>query len=120
MGFDNHHRRDRMERRSHPRVEVSHPVLYFTDIYSRPKVGSTLDLSLGGARIETPHNLLQGERLELSIAIRPQAIKCRGKAIYVSGAEGGGVRAGIHFEALSENDTIHLRLYISHIMEKRV
>ena len=34
------------ERRSYPRVEVSHPVLYFTDIYPRPKAASTVDLSI--------------------------------------------------------------------------
>jgi hypothetical protein len=108
-----------MERRSHPRVGVSHPVLYFTDIYPRPKAGSTLDLSLGGVRIDTPHDLITGERLEMSIAIRPQSIKCRGKAMYVLRPQTGSTTAGIRFEELSEHDKIYLRQYISYVMEQR-
>ena len=108
-----------MERRNYPRWGVSHPVLYFTDIYPRPKAASTLDLSLGGARIETLYCLITGERLEITIAIRPQTIKCRGKTIYVSGPEGGRMKAGIIFEELSEHDRNYLRQYLSHVMEQR-
>lgn len=108
-----------MERRNHPRVETSHPVLCFTDIYPRPKGASTLNLSLGGTKIETPHGLTTGERLEITIAIRPQAITCRGKAIYVTGPENGCVRAGIKFEELSEYDKLYLREYLSYAMEQQ-
>jgi hypothetical protein len=106
-----------MEKRNHPRIAVSHPVLYFTDIYPRPKVGSTLDLSLGGAGIETPHDLVMGERLEMSIGIRPQSIKCRGKAVYVLHPQNGNIRAGIRFEELSDHDRLYLRQYISYVIE---
>jgi c-di-GMP-binding flagellar brake protein YcgR len=106
-----------MEKRSHPRVEVSHPVLFFTDIYPRPKVASTLDLSLGGTKIETSCDLLKGQRLEMSIAIHPQSIRCRGKAVYIRGPKSGVIQAGIKFEGLSEHDRHNLLQYISHILE---
>ena len=108
-----------MEKRKATRVEACHPVLYFTDIYRRPKVGSTRDLSLGGIRMETPHDLVKGERLEVTIAIRPQAITCRGKAIYVSMPETGKTQAGIQFEGLSEYDELHLRQYLSEVAQQR-
>ena len=108
-----------IERRAHPRVEVCHPVLYFTDIYPRPKVASTLDLSLGGTGIETPYDLIKGERLEMSIAIRPQSIKCRGKTVYVLRPDNGRVKAGIEFEDLSEHDWLYLRQYVAYVMENQ-
>jgi hypothetical protein len=108
-----------MERRSCPRVGASHPVLCFTDIYPRPKGASTLDLSLGGTRIETPHDLTMGESLEITIAIRPQSITCRGKAIYVTRPENGRVRAGIKFEGLSEYDRLYLREYLAQAVEQQ-
>ncbi len=107
-----------MERRSYPRVQVSHPVLCFTDIYARPKGASTLNLSLGGTRIETPHGLIAGERVEITIGIRPQSITCRGKAVYVTGPDDGRMKAGIKFEELSEFDRLYLREYLSQVTEQ--
>jgi c-di-GMP-binding flagellar brake protein YcgR len=111
-----------MERRNYPRSGVSHFVLYFSDIYPRPRVASTLDLSLGGTGIKTSYGygLVRGERLEISIAIPPQAITCRGKAIYVVGPEDGRMKAGIEFEELSTHDKLHLKQYLSHATEQRV
>lgn len=108
-----------IERRAHPRVETSHPVLYFTDIYPRPKVASTIDISLGGTGIETSYDLIKGERLEMSIAIRPRSIKCRGKTVYVSKPDSGNLKAGIQFEELSEHDRLYLRQYIAYVMENQ-
>ncbi len=108
-----------MERRNYPRVEVSHPVLCFIDIYPRPKGASTLDLSLGGARIETSYGLIAGERVEVTIGIRPQAITCRGKAVYVIGSDEGRMKAGIKFEDLSDYDRLYLQEYLSQVMEQR-
>ena len=98
-------------------MKVSHPVLYFTGSYPRPKVGSTVDLSLGGARIETPHALISGERLEISIAIRPHVIKCRGQVVHILWPGGERLKAGIRFEDLPKEDRLYLREYLSHVME---
>ncbi len=107
------------ERRNHPRVKVSHPVLYFTDSYPRPKVGSTVDLSLGGVRIETPYGLISGERLEISIAIRPQVIRCKGQVVHILWPGGERLKAGIRFEELSKKDGLYLGEYISNIIEQQ-
>jgi len=109
-----------IERRSCPRVKVCHRVLYFADIYPRPMVASTFDLSLGGARIETtPYTLTQDEKLEVLIAIHPRTIKCRGKVVHVLQVTGEKPQAGIGFEDISEQDRLYLQEYISSVMEGR-
>lgn len=109
-----------MERRNFPRLEASLPVLYFTDGYLSPNVAWTLDLSLGGARIESSNGLTTGDRFWMHIAIDRQTIKCRGKAIYVLVLESEGMTAGVKFEALSEHDKLHLRQYLAYVTEQRV
>ena len=111
------------ERRTHPRIRVSHPALYFSHIYPRPRVASTVDLSMGGTRIETPYSLIFGEHLDISIAIRPQVIQCRGKVVHLRTSQGEespvGLRfeAGIRFEGMSEPDRLYLNDYLSGMME---
>ena len=107
------------ERRIYPRIKASHSALYFTRVCPRPRVASTVDLSMGGTRIETSYGLVTGQRLEITIAIRPQAITCRGKTVYVLGPENGSAKAGIKFEELSEYDRLYLREYLSHAMKER-
>ena len=93
-----------IERRSHPRVDVAYLVLYIADRYPRPKVGSTIDLSLGGTRIETPYSLMEGERLEISIGIHPQVLRCRGKVVDTTQPDAERGNAGIRLEELSEKE----------------
>jgi hypothetical protein len=107
------------ERRSQPRVEVSHPVLYFTDTYPRPQAGSTIDLSLGGTRIETLYGLISGDKLEISIATHPQVIKCRGEVVDTQWLDGERLKARVRFEDLSKQDGLYLREYIGYLIEQR-
>ena len=107
-----------MERRAHPRVEVSKSVLYVSDIYPRPKVASTVDLSLGGTRIKTLYSLNSGEGIEISIAIHPEVIKCRGKVVYAQQVADNRLEAGVRFEEMSRQDRLYLGGYISHVMDR--
>jgi hypothetical protein len=115
-----------IERRSHPRVKASHPVLYFSDIFPRSRVSSTVDISLGGTRIETtPFSLISGEDLGLSIAIHPRVIKCRGKVVRVLEESDQRPTARVRFEAglrfggMSEWDRSYLGQYLSHLTEQQ-
>jgi c-di-GMP-binding flagellar brake protein YcgR len=108
-----------MERRNFPRVEASTPVLYFTDSYPSPNVAWTIDLSLGGTRIEPSYGLTPGRRFWITVSIRPQTIKCRAKTVYVLGPENGDMKAGIEFEELSEPNKLSLQQYLSYITEQR-
>jgi hypothetical protein len=107
-----------IERRNHPRVKVSHSVLCFSDVYPRPVVGSTVDLSLGGTTIKTPFHLMAGETLEISIAISPKVIKCKGEVVHIRCLDEDGPTAAIRFGGMSKQDRSYLREYVSHIMKQ--
>jgi hypothetical protein len=107
-----------VERRSYPRVEVSHPILYYRDTRGRPHMGSTIDLSLGGIRIETLYGLASGDRLEIYVSIHPHVIKSGGQVVYVLGYDGEWLKAGIRFDYLAGHDRHYIGEYIECIMEK--
>lgn len=108
-----------MERRNDPRVEVSHPVIYFPDVYPRPKIAKTVDLSMGGTKIESQYSLTKDEGLALTICTDSEVVKCRGKVVYVIGSEADKLHAGIRFEELSKGDELYLRQYLSYIIGQR-
>jgi hypothetical protein len=108
-----------LERRIHPRIEVSHAALYSKDIYPKLTLASILDLSMGGTKIESLYSMRRGERLEITIGIQSRAIRCRGKVVHVSLPENGKVKAGIEFEELPDHHRLYLRQYISYAMEQR-
>ena len=105
------------ERRRHPRIEVSCPVAFSTDRFPDPKSASTLDLSLGGTRIETRSSVLKDEVLDMAIHVLPEAIRCRGRVMYAFGSN-GGMSAGIHFEEMSDHERFFLGECLSYIMEQ--
>ena len=108
-----------MERRSSPRVEVSHPVIYLPDVYPRPRIAKTVDISMGGTKIESPHSLTKDEGLKITICTDSEVIKCRGKVVYVTVAGDGRVRAGIEFKELWKGDRIYLGQYLSYVLERQ-
>jgi c-di-GMP-binding flagellar brake protein YcgR len=101
-----------VERRKYPRIEASHPVLYYCHVYPRPKVASTLDLSLGGARVETRYVLMEHEGVDITIAIQPQVIRCRGTVMYVLDGMSEKLQVGVRFDDLCFEDTTILEQYI--------
>jgi hypothetical protein len=110
----------RTERRRYPRAKVSHRVLYSSDTYSRPRIVSAIDLSLGGTRIETtPYGLIPGEELEMYIVVHPKVIKCRGKVVHTLRLKGERLQAGIAFEEISEQDKLYLGEHISDLVEQQ-
>ncbi len=106
------------EKRSYPRINVSHSVLYSKDIYPKQTIASTVNLSMGGTQIESFYSLNKDEALQIAIHIDLRIIKCRGKVIHVLRLENDKVRAGIRFEALPEDEKFYLRQYLSHGTEK--
>ena len=106
------------ERRSYPRIKVSGSVLYTKDVYPRLTVGSTLDLSLGGARIQSLYGLAKADKLDITLGIESRAMKCRGRVIYVIERQGERIQAGVRFEELSTDDKLYLSQYLSHLMEQ--
>lgn len=100
-------------------MEISHPVFYFTDVWSNPNLGWTVDLSMGGVRIDTPYGVKKGEQLELSIVIDPQVIKSKGEVVHVVGSNDENLTARIRFADISNEDRSYLREYLSSTAEQR-
>jgi hypothetical protein len=108
-----------IERRIYPRVEAFHPAIFSANAYLSPKVASTLDLGIGGARIETPSSLISGTGVEMSVAIRPKVIQCKGRVVHVQWLDGERLKAGIQFQDLSQEDRLCLEEYIAHLKEQK-
>jgi hypothetical protein len=106
-----------MERRRHPRVAAPISALHFSPIFPMPKMNSTVDVSVGGTGIETPHALIPGERIEICIGIQPGAIKCQGEVVHVLWSKGETPAAGIRLQNLSKQDRSRVGKYISPIAE---
>ena len=100
------------ERRYHPRVHTSQPVLYYREVSPRPKVGSVIDLSPAGAAIETPYSLEEGEAIAISIALGPRVFSCKAKVLYTLWSESKRLRVGLGFERISIEDRLLLGQYL--------
>jgi hypothetical protein len=101
-----------MERRRHPRVKATCPLLHFSEIYPGPTAASTLDLSVGGTRMETFYNLIVGQRLGISFSIPSEVIQCKGEVIHILQSTDGKQQAGIRFDDLSKQDRLRVEDYI--------
>lgn len=105
------------DRRVHPRVKALHSVLFLTSVYQIPGLAMTVDLSVGGARIETAYCMIHGQVIKLSLAIHHQAIGCMGEVVHV--LLGERPIAGIRFEGMSEQNRSYLEAYVSQMREEK-
>jgi hypothetical protein len=108
-----------IERRIYPRVEAFHPAILSANAYLSPKVASTLDLGIGGASIETSYSLLSGTGVEMSLAICPKVIQCKGRVVHVRWLDGERLKAGLQFQDLSQEDRLCLEEYIASVREQQ-
>lgn len=106
------------EKRVHPRVWVSRPLVYQSDIDKKTRVASTKDLSLGGARIENSSFLYCQESLNLWFSLEQRIVPCRGTVVHVQQA-GDKFSAGIRFESITDEDRMVLSQYLSNLMEEK-
>jgi phosphopantetheine adenylyltransferase len=67
-------------------------------------IGRTLDVSEGGAKIETHRKLDRGLQLELEIAVENQIISARGEVLYSTELADGLFGTGIRFTAIAKED----------------
>ena len=90
------------ERRRYPRYDPAPDITYSYGFYNEPIKAKTLELSLGGARIETELPLLVGENLEVNIAVEEEEIDVVGKVIHTNRVSDEGFIVGLSFENISE------------------
>ena len=67
-------------------------------------IGRTLDVSEGGAKIETHRKLARGVQLELEIAVEDKIISAKGEVLYSTDLGHGLFGIGIRFTSISEED----------------
>lgn len=90
------------ERRRYPRYDPVREITYSYGFYNEPVEAKTLELSLGGARIETDLPLLVGESLEVNISIGEEEIDVVGKVIHTHRISDTTFIVGLSFESISE------------------
>jgi len=67
-------------------------------------IGRTLDVSEGGAKIETHRKLDRGLQLELEIAVEDRILSARGEVLYSTELADGLFGTGIRFTAIAKED----------------
>ncbi len=90
------------ERRRYSRFDPVPEITYSYGFYNEPLEAKTLELSLGGARIQTEFPLLVGETLEVNIAAEDEEIDVGGKVIHTNRASDGSFVVGLSFDGISE------------------
>ena len=99
------------DRRRHPRFPASHYVRFRYN--GRTRTSNTLDLSLGGAKIETVFPMKVGDVIKVSIVIGGNTISPRGKVVH--GKEFPELRynSGFNFETMEPKDQEYLVEYLT-------
>ena len=72
-------------------------------------IGRTLDLSEGGAKVETHRKLAKGTKLDLDIAIDDNVISVQGEVLHAEELKNGLFGTGIRFTSITEKDRKFLR-----------
>jgi hypothetical protein len=95
-----------MEKRASPRIRSLFLASYVPRKGEQQEyiisIGRTLDVSEGGAKIETHRQLEKGLQLELEIAVEDQIISAKGEVLYSQELRDGLFGTGISFTAINE------------------
>lgn len=105
------------DRRRYPRYDPVPEITYSYGFYNEPIKATTLELSLGGARIHTELPLLVGERLEVNISVEEEEIDVVGKVIHTHRASDKSFIVGLSFENISEIKTKVLNHFFRNYVE---
>ena len=96
------------EKRASPRIRSLNLASYVPKKGERQEyiisIGRTLDVSEGGAKIETHRKLDRGLQLELEIAVEDQIISARGEVLYSTELAHDLFGTGIRFTFIAGED----------------
>lgn len=98
-------------RRKHRRFPASHLVSF--PYNGRIRTSNTLDLSLGGARIETVFPMRVGEVIQLSIVIGGNTISPLSRVVHGKELPKLQYNSGFNFEKLEQEDLDYLVKYLT-------
>ncbi len=97
------------ERRQFPRFLAMTPVLYFCG--GKQLIGRTVNISLGGMKLETDFDLGVGESMDLAILANGTKIHCRGKVLGIEEL-GNKILARLYFDRISHSEYRKLSDYL--------
>lgn len=104
------------ERRSHPRFELSRALAYQWGMTKGTL--RTVDLSLGGVKIQTDGPIPVDERLDLIILFENEAIKPMGRVVRSNQSANRKFDVGICFETISQQCLKRLERFLHRITQK--
>ena len=108
-------------RRGSIRLKMIYPALYTR--YDRQgraydqKMGRSMDVSRGGVKLQSSFPVGSGEVLDISMALRENLIKFKGRVVYVTGSEEQGFELGISIADIADQDKIALTRFIYYFRE---
>ncbi len=100
-------------RRNHPRFEVRRLVSYHHS--GKRFLTLTLDLALGGMKIETPSHLPEGEQVDVRIVLENRSIWLKGRTVYSHLLSDTMNVSGIQFLDVPEEDRVLLEDYLNRL-----
>ncbi len=109
------------ERRSSIRFNASYPVIYTRfDREGRPcdeKPSRSLNVSLGGMRLQTDFPVSPKEVLNIAMALKGTELSFEGKVIYVMDSQDRNFEFGISIQKISSRDRMALARFESQIKD---
>ena len=106
-----------IERRRYPRFELPLALAYTCGVTKDTL--RTVDVSLGGTRIQTDGAIPVDERLNLIILLENEAIKPLGKVVRSRQSSNGKYDVGISFEAMSHQCLKRIERFLDVMAQKR-
>ena len=103
------------DRRKYRRFPASHHVRFKYN--GRTRTSNTLDLSIGGARIETVFPMRVGEVIEVSIVIGGNTISPMSRVVHGREFPQLRYKSGFNFESLEQDDQDYLAQYLARLKE---
>lgn len=97
------------EKRKFPRFAITNPVICFR--YGRQVTMRTLDISLGGLKLEANFDLRAGEPVNLGILANGTTIQCKGIILAIEDLK-NKVHARLRFDSISEPEYRKLSNYL--------
>jgi len=108
------------EKRKHIRIDAVNPSdtnIYSNSILVKEGQGKTLNISKGGALLETPFQIEEGQKLGLTIHLNQEFVYISGKVAHTNRKENNRFTTGVEFFAIDENGQDILERYIDIFMK---
>jgi hypothetical protein len=104
------------DRRESIRLRMNYPAIYsrFDDEgreYDQ-KISRSMDVSLGGVRLQSSFPVDSGEVLDITMALGENLVTFKGKVVYVTSSKNHGFELGISIEDIEDQDRIALTRFI--------